>query len=204
MPLISAILAGLLIFVMAMTSLMGPGVRHAHEDGDASHSHSTTAHAHSHPYGTHSHSHAHGFGHSHSHGAKVHSHFHRHGSDADLAEDSSESADAGVAHSHIHVQFLWFELTLPDWFGGDAAVSVASDADGVSEEHRNSVNGNVVSISSPFTLTQLVQVLILSVGPVPERTRLPVPLGRIRLLSKIAALHQRLPDDVLVPPPELS
>ena len=202
MPLISAILAGLLIFVMAMTSLMGPGVRHAHEDGDASHSHSTAAHAHG--THTHTHSHAHGIEHSHSHGGKVHSHFHRHGSNADLAEDSSESADAGAAHSHIHVQFLWFELTLPDWFGGDAAVSVASDADGVSEERRNSVNGSVVSISSPFTFAQLVQVLILSVGPVPERTSLPVPLGRIRLLSTIAALHQRLPDDVSVPPPELS
>ncbi|MEZ6132278.1 MAG: hypothetical protein R3C59_26755 [Planctomycetaceae bacterium] len=203
-----AIVGALVALLLVATLFISPGFRHAHKHGDADHSHASTSGSehhgsHGHSHGDHSHSHGdHSHDHGHSHGDHSHGHDHRH--ETDDASTNSDFGELSESHSHIHISFLWFELTLPDWFGDDVAVSVASDADGVSGERRNSVNGDVVSISSPFTFAQLVQVLVLSVGPVPERTRLPVPLGRIRLLSTIAALHQRVPDDVPVPPPELS
>lgn len=198
-PLISAIVGGLLILVIAMTGFIAPGVRHAHKNGDSSHSHTSTSGHHSHSHGTHTHSH--------SHGGHRHSHFHRHSHESDREghEYSPESAEVVAAHSHIHMQFLWFELTLPDWFGDDSAVSISSsDADGVSQPHRRSVDADVVIISSPFTFSQLVQVLMLSFGPIPERTHVPSQSTGDRVLLAVLILNQRVPDDVPVPPPELS
>lgn len=75
-----------LLLIVAGTSLVTPGYRHAHEGGDDAHSHS-----HRHPHG-----------HTHHHGSHTHTHSHA----------SSKKAVSIVAHTHCG--FLGFQWTLPN------------------------------------------------------------------------------------------
>ena len=95
---------GLVLAVLfAVGAFLTPGLRHRHEGGQHSHTHSSAQphhhHGHSHP---HHHGHKHGRGHSH-----AHSHPHH--------------AAVVKASPHIHVRLFGFQLTLPDFLGGDEA-----------------------------------------------------------------------------------
>ena len=189
----AAIVGILLAFAMMATLFLSPGIRHTHEGGDEGHSHAVAhaaskqnVHHHSHSHGNHSQSHG---WHSHSHG----DHSHSHHADGELAE----------AESHVHISFLWFELTLPDFFGGDddstaASVPSTGDVNSIAE------SSETIVITSPFTMAQLVQLMFLTPAPLPERTTIPV--GQLVGFLNPASLLKagRLPDAPLLPPPEFA
>ncbi|MEZ6043923.1 MAG: hypothetical protein R3C20_25815 [Planctomycetaceae bacterium] len=167
-----AIVVALVALLLVVTLFISPGFRHAHENGDESHSHARNsgsanhgAHRHSHSEHTHSHgghTHSHS-GHTHSHSG--HSHSHEHRREADDAATDLASGELSESHSHIHISFLWFELTLPDWKGGDDSPTLVRPAEA------NAATSDVVVISSPFSMARLVHLLLLSFGPLPDITR---------------------------------
>lgn len=134
-------------------------------------------------------------------------HEHRHGDDAH--HDHVHEADSQTAHvhdsqSHVHIRFLWFTLTLPD-FSRQAVTEVpACEAAGVASEVETVSSAKQAGITTPFTLNRLVQILLLSVGPLPEHTRIPEQnlAGRVcwsHLLN--AGQSADAPD---LPPPEFT
>ena len=202
--LISAIVGVLLAFVMAAMAFVGPGIRHTHVGGDRAHSHSGSR-ADTRPHdsaATHSHSHGPG-GHVHSHSHGTHTHSHGHPRTDETTHDVEDDAEVQNAHSHVHISFLWFELNLPDFLDGDETVPSATGTENVNRSGDASTN-DTVTITGPFTLTQLVQVLLLPLVPLPNRTVLPEPdcIGFL-LLAHILD-PGRLSDAPELPPPEVA
>ena len=201
-----AVVGILLVVVMMATSFVSPGIRHTHEGGDEGHSHevpheNAKPHVHhdSHSHGRDSHSHA---WHSHSEGGHSHSHSraHAHGGHSQSHHDDGELA---ATQSHLHINFLWFELTLPDFFGGDDDSTVSSVASN-SKDNDSAQSSETVVITSPFTMAQLVQLVFLSPAPLPERTKIPV--GQLVVFFNPASLLKtgRLADAPLLPPPKFA
>ncbi len=188
----AAVVGILLVVVMMATLFLSPGIRHTHEGGDEGHSHAVT-HAdseqqiHAHSHGGHSHSHA-----EHSHGLQSqHSHSHDDGGEVNATE------------SHVHISFLWFELTLPDFFGSDHE-STAANASQAGDARPSAQSSATVVISPPFTMTQLVQLVFLTPAPLPERTTIPVS-HLVRWMNPASLLKAgRLPDAPLLPPPKFA
>ncbi len=103
---------GLVLAVLfAVGAFLTPGFRHRHEGGQHSHTHSS-AQSHHH----HGHSHPHHHGHSH-----PHHHDHKHGHGHSHAHAQSHHDAIAEARPHIHVRLFGFQLTLPDFLGGDQA-----------------------------------------------------------------------------------
>lgn len=133
------ILLSLVLTVAAIAGsfLLAPGMRHRHDGGEASHSHSAHCHSHSH-------------GHSHSHSGAGHTHSGEH--DGTTENDVEEEPS-----SHIHFILFGFELTLPDFLGGEPAPLVDSDSDSRNE---NAAKGDMIRLPSPFSLAQLIDVTL--------------------------------------------
>ncbi|MEQ9406592.1 MAG: hypothetical protein RIK87_02660 [Fuerstiella sp.] len=185
----AAVVGILMVVVLVATLFLSPGLRHTHQGGDEVHSHQAT---HSHG-AAHHHTHGHGHGHEHTHGTHGHSPSHSHQHDSQVT----------AAQTHVHISFLWFEITLPDFSGGDeqplaASAASAGGADATADSSR------VVSITSPFTMARLIQLVLLIPAPLPERTTVPISdvVGWLNPSSQLKA--GRLPDAPLLPPPEFA
>jgi len=174
----------LLIFSAAVGALMSPGLRHRHAGGtlphshanglasktnDASHRHSHS-HRHTHHHGhSHAHGHAHHHGHSHAHAAGSH---HSHDEAVPQSTPHREHADveqhrhADSTASHIHVWLLGWELTLPDWSGGDVPVAAmpetpeAEAAPAGEQRMRSSDSDQFVEIRGPSLAGELVRLVL--------------------------------------------
>ena len=137
------ILLSLVLTVAAIASglLIAPGIRHRHDGGEAAHSHS--AHGHSHGHG---HNHSHG----HSHSGAGHTHPGEH-------EGATKKAVEEEPSSHIHFSLFGFELTFPDFLGGEPAPLV----DNAPESQKEVADqGEVIRLPSPFSLAQLIDVTL--------------------------------------------
>jgi len=193
----STAVAGILLIVMMAMLFLNSGIRHTHEGGDEGHSHAVTRagferHAHHH-------SHAHG-GHSHYHGDHPHEHCHSHfhGDDAYTHRNGGE---VNSAKSHVHISFLWWELTLPDFFSGNDDVRPGSTTR-TADTNTIAETSETIAINSPFTKAHLIQFIFLTPAPLLERTTIPADhiVGFVNLASLLKA--GRLPDAPLLPPPE--
>ncbi|WP_437193379.1 hypothetical protein [Planctomicrobium sp. SH527] len=143
------------------------------------HSHEGGDRAHSH---SHSHSHSHGH-HHHSHGGNAHSH----------GED--------VGASHIHISFLWFGLTLSDFFGSQEAVA---DSSARLKRSKSSSVSEVVELQRPGSLHLLILVVLFTTGLLSGRGRWGIEDGATWHSTFFAALKGRLPDAPDTPPPKLT
>ena len=148
--------------VLMATLFLSPGLRHTHEGGDEDHSHP-------HPQ-THSHRHAHSHKHSHSHSDDVHGH--THDAHSHSHAHHQHGGEVTAAQSHVHISFLWFEFTLPDALGsGEKTVAVNAEDHGPADTATDS--STVMTVTSPFTMAQLIQLMLLIPAPLPERTTIP-------------------------------
>ena len=214
-----AMVGGLLIFVIAATSSLTPGIRHTHQGGELAHSHASShararvinrgheqSHSHVHSDShrdSNSHVHDHPHPYSHSHGAG-HSHIAGHTHSHDKTPGSVD-VDEHSAESHIHVSLFGFNLTLPDFFNtGKAAAydsGLANHAD-ASESSTDGVTGDVMEIRPPFTFAQLINFMMTLGGPLPERPRLSPLDDSIRDADINNVCISRYRDTPELPPPE--
>ena len=138
------ILLSLVLTVAAIAGsfLLAPGIRHRHDGGAAAHTHSGHVHSHGH---SHLHSHRH------SHSQSTHS---------PQGDHDSHKIDTPVEEeplSHIHFSLFGFQLTLPDFLGGEPAPLVDSNSDSRNE---NAAKGDMIRLPSPFSLAQLIDVTL--------------------------------------------
>lgn len=178
--LLAAIVGILMVIVVVAMLFLSPGLRHTHEGGDEHHSHQSTH--------SHAHSHSHSHGRSHTHGRHSHGHFH------------GNDAEAAVVQTHVHISFLWFEFTLPDFSGGKEQ-SVASVSESAGEKSATADSSTVLAITSPFTMSRLIQLVFLIPALLLERVKTPIS-------DLVACFHPasplqagRLPDAPPLPPP---
>jgi len=191
------------IVVLAGSLGFGLAIRHRHEAGDHAHSHGGSSHSHSHAH-PHAHSHDHSPGHSHSHRhshthARSTGHSHQHSEKSNEGGESNLSEDGGNIEAHIHVSFFGFELTLPDFIGGEPAPLVADDESPGAEPFA----GDIVRLPFSPGFPTLVHLFNTLTAVSPDRVRIRSNDPPIVLMESVTAQYQGLDAArPLLPPPK--